>query len=273
MSLVYLVTGFPRLLRGEAPLIERAEFVARCRAMLTGDDRAEFERLVQVESVEETVRLDLSAQLEGADADAMVATIVNDRRDGVAREDLPEWLLRPAPQHVLLRRHYYELTQHARTDFLRGWANFRVDIGEVVTAALCRAEGVSRDQFLEQMQGSFDASAPLILKHWDDPNLGLGQRFPWLPEVLAALVDDDLVAMSRKLDDIAWRKIDQLRPQVTFCIETVMASYLQLRILEREAGWDADRGGEVLDRILALSAGAGAQGATTSLKTPAKGNA
>ena len=269
MSLVYLVTGLPPVIRGEAPQIGREEFVARCRDLLTGNDRVEFERLVQIESVEESVRIDLSARLEGADADIVVSAMVNDRRDGVSREDLPDWLLRPAPQHILLRRHYHEVTEHATTAFLRGWANFRVDIGEVVTAVLCRLEGMSRDLFMEQMQGSFDASAPLIVRHWDDPNLGLGQRFPWLPEVLTALADDDLVAMSRKLDDIAWRQIDVLRPQVTFCVETVMATYLQLRIAEREAGWDAVRGAEVLDRILALSASVGTQGAGK----PAKGNA
>lgn len=267
MSLVYLITGLPRLQRDAPPPLTRADLVARCRDQLDGADRDEFERLLQVESVEETVRLDLEARLLGLDADAAVASIVQDRRDGVGRDELPEWLLRPEPQHVLMRRHYFELTQQAQTTFLRGWAHFRVDLGEVVTAALCRNEGASRDAFLEQMQGSFDATASLIIGHWEDPTLGLGQRFVWLPAVLTALLDDDLVAMSRLFDGIAWDKIEELRPIETFCVETLMATYLQLRILERQAQWDVERGTAVLDRMLALSTGAAATGAPTSSAT------
>jgi hypothetical protein len=264
MSLVYLITGLPRIERGKAPPITRAELVRRCRDGLTGPDREEFELLLRVESVEETVRLEMSARLREASAEETIAAIVQDRRDGRPLDTLPEWLLRPAPQHVLLRRHYYDVTLRAKTDFLRGWANFRVDIGEVVTAVLCRVEGLSRDAFLEQMQGSFDASAPLIIKHWDDPLLGIGQRFGWLPTVVAALGDDDLLAMSRTLDDVAWRKIEALRPVETFCVENLMATYLLLGIVEREASWDAERGAAMLDRILSLSQAAGAPALATT---------
>lgn len=254
MSLVYLITGLPRLQRGAPPPIARAEFVRRCRDTLRGPDRDEFELLLQIESVEETVRLSLRAQLEAADDEALAASVVHDRQDGVDRERLPDWLLRPAPQHVLLRRHYFEVTRAARTEFLTRWANFRVDIGEVITAKLCRVEGMSREDFLVQMQGSFDASAPLIVRSWEDPSLGLGQRFWWLDRVLRAMEDDDLLAMSRELDAVLWEKVEQLSTHETFSVETLLAYYVQLRILEREASWDAERGRAVLEQILARSA-------------------
>jgi hypothetical protein len=253
MLLVYLIAGLPRVRRGEPPPIPRAELVRRCRAHLEGPDRAELELLVQTESVEETVRLSLAAELAGLDAEATVASIVNDRRDGVPLGELRPWILRPGPQHELLRRHYQDVTERARTDFLRSWASFRVDIGEVITAVLCRQEGMTRDDFLVQMQGSFDSSAPRIIANWEEPGLGLGTRFPWLPRVLAALEDDDLLAMSRALDDVLWERIEALTPTDTFRIETVLALYLHLRICERQAQWNAERGAQVLDRMLAAT--------------------
>ncbi len=267
MSLVYLITGLPRIDRGAPPPLSRTEFVRRCREELRGPEREEFELLVQIESVEETVRLALRAQLDAADDESVAGAVVLDRQDGVPVDRLPEWVLRPAPQHELLRRHYYEVTQAASTEFLRRWANFRVDIGEVITAKLCRVDGMSRDAFLVQMQGSFDASAPLIMRSWEDPTLGLGQRFWWLDRVLRALEDEDLLAMSRELDAVLWEKVEELSTHETFSVETLLETYLKLRILEREASWDAERGRAMLDRILAMSAEA------TAGSTAGKGTA
>lgn len=266
MDLVYLITRLPRLERGAPAPIATAEFVRRCRETLQGRDRAELELLIQVESVEETARLTLQGQLADAPEAEIIRAIVSDRRDGVAPDQLPEWLRRPAPQHVLMRRHYFEVTTHARTSFLRSWANFRVDIGEVITAVLCRFEGMSRDAFLYQMQGSFDASAPLIIRNWDDPFLGLANRFPWIARVVGALGEDDLVAMSRTLDAVLWEKVESLASHELFSVETLLETYIKLRILQREASWDATAGKAVLDRILAESANSTAA-ATTSTGT------
>jgi hypothetical protein len=253
VSLVYLITGLPRLRRGESAPISRPEFVRRCRDILTGRDREEFELLVREESVEETVRLTLKGELEGLNEQERLASILRDRTDGVPADQLPSWLRRPGLLRQLLRRHYFEVTRQARTQFLLRWAHFRVDIGELVTALLCRSEGMSRDAFLVQMEGSFDASAPVIIRRWQDPDLGIGTRFPWVPRVIAAVQMEDLQAMSRELDNVMWAKIEELSTHDLFTIETLLAYYLQLRIVGREASWNAERGQQVLDRILSLS--------------------
>ncbi len=260
MGLVYLITGLPKLRRGDAPPLARADFVARCRDELSGADLAEFERLLRLESVEETVRLSLAARLSDPNVTPadINAAVLRDRADGVPTDELPDWLRRPLAQHQLLRRHYFELTRSATTSFLHDWANFTVDVEEIKTAVLCRDAGLSRDAFLQQMLGSFDASAPLIIRHWEDPRLGLGQRFPWLSAALEAMEGDDLAGGERVLHDIQWQRIEALPVPDLFSVETAMAFYLRLRILEREASWDAERGQAVLDRILSLDAPASA---------------
>lgn len=256
MGLVYLITGLPRLERGAPPPLTREDFVARCRSELLGSDLDEFERLLRIESVEETVRLTLAAQLDDPDVSpaSLNAGVLTNRRDHKSADDLPAWLRRPLPQHRLLQRHYFELTRGAKTSFLRDWANFVVDIEEVKTAALCRAEGVDRPTFLAQMQGSFDASANLIISHWEEQNLGLEQRFTWLATVLAAYEDEDLLAAEHTLSDLMWARIDTLNRYDLFSVEYVLAYYLQLRILERSASWNAEIGKTVFDQILNISA-------------------
>jgi hypothetical protein len=256
MGLVYLITGLPRLVRGAPPPLKRDDFVARCRGELLGSDLVEFERLLRLESVEETVRLTLAAQLADPDVTpgALNAGVLSNRRDGKTADELPAWLRRPLAQHRLLQRHYFELTRGSKTSFLHDWANFVVDIEEVKTAALCRAEGVDRPAFLAQMQGSFDASANLIISHWEEQNLGLEQRFTWLATVLAAFENEDLLAAEHALSDIMWARIEALNRYDLFTVEYVLAYYLQLRILERSASWNAEIGKSVFEQILNISA-------------------
>ncbi len=256
MGLVYLITGLPRLVRGEDPPLTRADFVARCRSELERSDLEEFERMLRLESVEETVRLSLAAQLDDPDVSAasLNAAVLTDRRDNKTADELPAWLHRPLPQHRLLQRHYFELTRGAKTSFLRDWANFLVDVEEVKTATLSRAEGADRPAFLAQMQGSFDASANVIISHWEERGLGLEQRFKWLPTALSAFEDEDLLRAERTLCDLFWSHIDTLNRYDLFSVEFVLAYYLQLRILERSASWNAALGRSVLDQILHIPA-------------------
>lgn len=256
MGLVYLITGLPRLVRGAPPPLARADFVARCRSELEGSDLAEFERLLMLESVEETVRLTLAAQLDDPNVApaTLNAAVLTARRDGKTVEQLPPWLRRPLPQHRLLQRHYFELTRGAKTSFLRDWANFVVDVEEVKTAVMCRAEGLDKTAFLAQMQGNFDASASVIINHYEDPNLGLEQRFTWLGKVIEAFEDEDLLRGERTLCEIMWARIETLNRYDLFSVEYVLAYYLKLRSLERSASWDAEKGKATFEQIFAISA-------------------
>ena len=252
MGLVYLITGLPRLRRDESAPLTRSEFVSRCLSELRDNSLAEMKRLLRLEAVEETIRLSIKAQLADPDLTTsdLQAAILQDRHSVTDLEEIPAWALQPMVQHQLMRRHYHELIQDAKTPFLREWAHFRVDLEEVKTALLCRQLGWSKERFLQQMQGSFDASAPLIIRNWEEPRLGLGNRFAWLTAVVDALAEPDILTGERAIIDVQWRKIGELPVPDLFSAETVMAFYLRLRLLEREQSWDLERGQAVLDEIL-----------------------
>ncbi|HAN31737.1 MAG TPA: hypothetical protein DCQ06_09095 [Myxococcales bacterium] len=257
MGLVYLITGLPRLRRDESAPMSRDVFVERCLDQLRDNSLAEMKRLIRIESVEETIRLSLNAQL--AEPSVRVRDLqdklLHERKCALDLEELPAWAREPMAQHQLLRRHYYELTRESKTPFLRKWAHFQVDLREIKTALLCRQIGMSRKEFLQQMQGSFDASSPLMIRNWDEPRLGLGNRFVWLSTVIEALSNDDMLAGETALIDVQWKHIDALPVPDLFSVETVMAYYLQLRLLERKDSWNREHGKSILDYILNIDLG------------------
>ncbi len=268
MSLIYLVTRLPRLTLGEPAPMSRADFILMARDALEGTDLVEFERAAMLEEVEETVRTLHRARQEASQGRAVergVYARLHRRPTALGRavRDLPDWVLEPAPQHVLLRRYWQRLIQESRSKFMRDYANFLVDIEESSTALRCQREQLSRSEFLEQMSGHFDLSSRVIVDHYEQPDLGIATRFAWWPRLIAALDDEDRVEGERALHRLRFAAIEQIRSTDTFSIDVVLASYFQLRIVERESSWDKDKGLAVLDQVLTIPALERAIGAST----------
>lgn len=257
MFLVYLVTSLPLLRLGEPPPLTKEEFQRRARAHLTGPEREEFERLMLLEELEETVRLMSEAKAENplVSSDELTGIVRTRRRqtaDGPRPEELPDWVTMALPEHVLYRRFFQHLYERAQSPFLKEWARFSVDLKETLTGLLSARAGLQRAQSLEKMEGRFDSTSSIIVTRYDVPDLGISQRFSWYPRVQAALELDDLMAMERELDRLHWETIEALKGTDLFTIDYVLATYLQLRILVREASWNQARGEEILERLLTL---------------------
>lgn len=268
MSLIYLITRLPKLTLGEPAPITRAELITQARASLDGSDLAEFERAAMLEEVEETVRsLHRARETLALGKPVEFAAWVRTERARTALDrgprDLPDWVLDPAPQHVLLRRYWQRSFQDSQSEFLREYARFQVDIEEALTALRCQREKLSRTEFLEQMSGHFDSSARVILNHYEQPDLGLGHRFAWWPRLLAAFGEQDRVEGERAIHRLRFAAIDRFKGIASFSIDVVLATYFQLRIIERESSWDHDEGMATLERVLTIPALEEAIGAAT----------
>jgi len=268
MSLIYLITRLPKLTLGEPAPMSCAELVAQARASLEGPDLLEFEQVAMLEEVEETIRTRHRARgsLEGGKPVEVAAFVRTERAptalDRKAR-DLPDWVLDPVPQHVLLRRYWQRLDQESRSESLRAYARFHVDVEEALTALRCRREELSRPEFLEQMSGHFDSSAPIIIDRYEQPDLGMGHRFAWWPRLVAAFNDQDRVESERAIHRLRFAALEQLKGIATFSIDVVLATYFQLRIIEHESAWDYEEGMAILGRTLTTPALEEAIGAST----------
>ncbi|GEM_PF-3156709 len=255
MSLVYLLTGLPPLHRGaEAPISLNA-FIAVVRANLEGKERTEFERLALLEEVEAGVRVQSEALLDNPSIKGQELRAAMYDRDpategGTAVSELPEWMHRPRPLRAHLRRFWHDVVEETGNLFLREWAMFIVDLQEVCTALLAKRRELKQDEFLVQMRGSFDTTSRYIIAHYDAADAGIGDRFAWVGEAIAALDNDDLQAGERALNDIRWRSLDALVGTDPFGLDAVLAYYLRLRIVRQEASWTAEKGQAVLDNVL-----------------------
>ncbi len=259
MSLVYLVTRLPKLTLGGPAPITRAALISEARASLENHDLNEFERVAMLEEVEETVRtLHRAAETEAANKPAQLAAFVRTQRTRTALDrgprDLPEWLLDPVGQHVLMRRYWQRLVQETQSERLRTYAQFHVNLEEALTGLRCQRENLSHTDFLEQMSGHFDSSARVIVDNYAQQQLGIGLRFAWWPRMLAALDQPDRVAAEQALDRLRFSALDDLEGISTFSVESVVATYFRLRIIERQSSWSSERGLEVLERVLRIPA-------------------
>lgn len=259
MSLIYLVTRLPKLTLGEPAPLSRADLIVMARGALEGDDLVEFERVAMLEEVEETVRTLHRARQEAADGQAVERAVfarASRRRTALDRapRDLPDWVVEPAPQHVLMRRYWQRLTLESKCAFARDYANFFIDIEEASTALRCQREQLPRPEFLEQMSGHFDLSSRVIVDHYEQADLGIGGRFAWWSRLVAAFNDTDRVEGERAIHRLRFAAIEQLKGIASFSIDVVLASYFQLRIIEREASWDLHKGLATLDEVLTIPA-------------------
>lgn len=276
MSLVYLITRLPKLTLGEPAPITREHLIREARDLLQGPELVELERVAMLEEVEETVRAQHRAYEANPSATpAEVAAFVRTERHSTALDrhpgELPEWVLEPVPQHLLMRRYWLRLTQESRSEFARAYANFYVNLEEALTGLRCQREELPRAEFLEQMSGHFDASSSdvldsssrVIIEHYEKPNLGLGERFSWWPQLLDAVNHKDRVEGERIIHRMRFAAIEQFKGIATFSIDVVLATYFQLRIVEREAAWDHPKGLQTLEQILTVPALEEAIGAST----------
>jgi hypothetical protein len=260
MSLVYLVTSLPVLKPGAPPPLPREELVERARVALEGPERAELERAVLLEEIDETARrlnlaLDNDPDASNADLASAIRRGRTLERDGT--DPIPDWALMPLPPHVLYRRYFHMLVQRASTEMLKRWAHFSVDLYEIVTGLLADAEKMSEEQFKAQMEGHFDAASEAMIRAFHTPQLGVERRYPFFPRVDAALRMDDFLQMERELDRLRWERLEEVRPSDPFTIEHVLVFYFQLRILERQSSWNLEKGEKLLEQTLQLPDGIG----------------
>jgi len=250
MSLVYLITGLPRLGLDSHPPITRAQFTRRAlNNMPEGSGCRDLNLLLLLEDVDATTRR--------AHQDILgMVPVGEERRKPFSDRPLPAWLSEDRPHHVLMRLWRRHIYQRATSSFLKKWARESLNLAELIAALLCRQEEMNKDAFLTQMEGGFDSTWRMAVSHYEDPDLGLSKRLNFYQHVVEALRLEDFVEMERRLEALRWRTINTCLGLNTFSVEAVLAYYLKLRILERRAARNEELGNAVLEKMLEIDRGA-----------------
>lgn len=94
----------------------------------------------------------------------------------------------------------------------------------------------------------------IIRRDWQQPDFGLGRKYPWLVESLAQLKKGQGVELEQQILDRLWRKLRMLEQSHPFSLIAVAAYRLRWSIAEYRLRWQAEAAqqhfSQLVDRAL-----------------------
>jgi len=129
--------------------------------------------------------------------------------------------------------YYQEISE--KTQWFSDWADFCVDIQNVVAALNARQLGISAEKSVIP----FNDNAEKITKS-RAADFGLGNALPWLEQIVKNI--EDPVFLEEAIDDIYWKKVDELSTDSEFGIESVLGFMVKANSIERWLRLDKENG-------------------------------
>jgi len=120
--------------------------------------------------------------------------------------------------------YYQEISR--KNKWFAEWADFCVDIQNVVAALNARELDVAADKSIIP----FNDNAEKITKS-RSADFGLGNSLPWLEQIAKNI--NEPVALEQAIDDIYWKKVDELSMDSEFGIESVLGFMVKANSIER----------------------------------------
>lgn len=149
-----------------------------------------------------------------------------------------------SPENVLSRM-YYDALLNSSNAFIRDYAEFNLNIKNLVTAINARKYG---REIASEVIG--DNEFVKILKSATSGNFGLTQDYPYVDKVVALMNNINLVERERGIDMLFWNFIDEKLTYEYFSIEKVIGYLLELMIVERWSKMSSESGREVFMELV-----------------------
>ncbi len=89
-----------------------------------------------------------------------------------------------------------------------------------------------------------------IRARWDQADLGVAARLPWIDQARKLLEDGNAVELERLMMDAVWRWLSRLRDARPFGFDAVMAFVFQWDILQRWLAYDASAASERFRQLI-----------------------
>jgi hypothetical protein len=215
---VYFITSLPKLYINIKPKISKKEFVTQARNDLPQSILKDLDLLINLDT--EQVKLG---------ENSILGTTVTDS---------------------ILRGRLINIFKETNSLFLKKWVKYLVNIQEIVTVLLCKKEDLSQQKAKDYFTNSFDSTSKFVLKNYHLPDFGLSKRFTWFNKLNHVMQGNDIIKTQKTIDLIKLQEIDFLKPTDVFHIDTLLAYYLELSILERAFSFDRVNGRKQVQNIL-----------------------
>ena len=129
-----------------------------------------------------------------------------------------------------LTEDFYRQALSHKSPFIRGWFGYDLDVRNAKARYLNRQFGRPEEM--------------------DTVSLGEEEReFDDAPRLLEVLSTDDILGREKALDDLAWKKIDELTVFDYFDLDAILGFLAKLKITDRWLKLDPERGRELFRRI------------------------
>lgn len=150
---------------------------------------------------------------------------------------------------------FYTWAAHHTNPFIAEWFTFEQNLRNVV-AGFNAQKGLSHldDQATEREKAvaafivGRDEVAEAVLRS-SSPDFGLGTQHPWV-EKLLGFSRGNLTDFEKGIDTLRWDMLNEMTIFSYFQVETILAFFIKLSIVERWQGFDEQQGREHLDRLI-----------------------
>lgn len=241
----YLVTGLPDLVEGGGKGFDYAKIRQEIIEELSVEDRNSLKTLLlQFDNANIVNFLDKKQNFDSrgwfsqseiedvvGDIDALpqyLQTFLQDRKEDKDSVGGGFGLL-----ERLSYLYYNEIS--SRNEWFANWADFAVDVQNVVAASNARELGVSAEKSVIP----FNDNAEKIAKSRAS-DFGLGNSLPWTEQIAKNI--NDPIALEEAIDAIYWKKADELSEGRTFGIESVLGFMVKANSIERWLRLDTEKG-------------------------------
>ena len=148
------------------------------------------------------------------------------------------------PENVLTWM-YYDYLLSVRNAFVRTYAEFSMNVKNLVTALNCRKY---KKDIAGEVIGDNAFARALRSSHAKD--FGLGMDYPYVEKVISLMNNANLVERERGLDLLHWNFIEEATVFEYFSVEKVLSFFLRLMIVERWSKMSSTSGREVFMELV-----------------------
>lgn len=148
------------------------------------------------------------------------------------------------PENVLSWM-YYDYMMKADNELVRKYAEFSMNLKNLVTALNARKYGLD---VASEVIGNNEFAVALRTSNAKD--FGLSMDYPYVEKVIALMDDDNLVERERGLDLIIWNFLDEAVTFEYFSLERVISYMLRLMIVERWSKMSSASGRKVFMEMI-----------------------
>lgn len=145
----------------------------------------------------------------------------------------------------ILDNYYYRYVMEKGDKFVRTWTNFERSIRLVLAAVTIKRHDLDAQKLIV---GDSELVRLLRSGNWHD--ISFLKEGEVVQQVLQISEEEDISLKEHKIDQLKWDFLDSLTFADTFSIDTMLAYFLKLQLLDRWSSLDEERGKETFREIV-----------------------